>query len=68
MTPPGTSSSMRLLNLTWRWHRPGQSPSDDDCPFLVSLIDHAAQQCSEPATGCGSGRAGPGISCTKALC
>ena len=35
-----------LVNLTWRWHRRGHSPSDDDWRFLVSLIDHAAERWS----------------------
>jgi GH15 family glucan-1,4-alpha-glucosidase len=33
-----------LVNLTWRWHRRGHSPSDDDWRFLVSLINLAAEQ------------------------
>jgi GH15 family glucan-1,4-alpha-glucosidase len=40
-----------LVNLTWRWHRRGHSPSDDDWRFLLSLIDHAAEQCTEPDSG-----------------
>ena len=32
-----------LVNLTWRWHRRGHSPSDDDWRFLVSLINRAAR-------------------------
>lgn len=40
-----------LVNLTWRWHRRGHSPSDDDWRFLVSLIDHAAERCHEPDSG-----------------
>jgi pentatricopeptide repeat protein len=40
-----------LINLTWRWHRRGHSPSDDDWRFLVSLIDHAAENSSEPDYG-----------------
>jgi GH15 family glucan-1,4-alpha-glucosidase len=40
-----------LVNLTWRWHRRGHSPSDDDWRFLVSLIDRAAEQWSEPDYG-----------------
>jgi GH15 family glucan-1,4-alpha-glucosidase len=40
-----------LVNLTWRWHRRGHSPSDDDWRFLVSLIDHAAERWSEPDQG-----------------
>jgi GH15 family glucan-1,4-alpha-glucosidase len=40
-----------LVNLTWRWHRRGHSPGDDDWKFLVSLIDRAAEQWSEPDCG-----------------
>jgi GH15 family glucan-1,4-alpha-glucosidase len=40
-----------LVNLTWRWHRRGHSPDDDDWRFLVSLIEHAADQWSEPDCG-----------------
>jgi GH15 family glucan-1,4-alpha-glucosidase len=40
-----------LVNLTWRWHRRGHSPSDDDWRFLVSLIDRAAERWSEPDYG-----------------
>ena len=40
-----------LVNLTWRWHRRGHSPSDDDWRFLVSLIDHAAEKWSDPDYG-----------------
>ncbi len=40
-----------LVNLMWRWHRRGHSPSDDDWRFLVSLIDHAAEHCREPDSG-----------------
>jgi GH15 family glucan-1,4-alpha-glucosidase len=40
-----------LVNLTWRWHRRGHSPSDDDWRFLVSLIDLAAEQWQQPDYG-----------------
>ena len=40
-----------IVNLMWRWHRRGHSPSDDDWRFVVSLIDHAAQRCEEPDGG-----------------
>ncbi|HKO28389.1 MAG TPA: glycoside hydrolase family 15 protein [Solirubrobacteraceae bacterium] len=40
-----------LVNLTWRWHRRGHSPSDDHWRFLVSLIDHAAERWSQPDCG-----------------
>jgi GH15 family glucan-1,4-alpha-glucosidase len=40
-----------LVNLTWRWHRRGHSPDDDDWRFLVSLIEHAAERWSDPDCG-----------------
>jgi GH15 family glucan-1,4-alpha-glucosidase len=40
-----------LVNLTWRWHRRGHSPDDDDWRFLVSLIDRAAELWPEPDCG-----------------
>ena len=40
-----------LVNLTWRWHQRGHSPDDDDWRFLVSLIDHAAEQWRAPDCG-----------------
>jgi GH15 family glucan-1,4-alpha-glucosidase len=40
-----------LVNVNWRWHRRGHSPSDDDWRFLVSLINHAAEQWREPDRG-----------------
>ncbi len=40
-----------LVNLTWRWHRRGHSPGDDDWRFLLSLIDLAAEHCMEPDCG-----------------
>jgi GH15 family glucan-1,4-alpha-glucosidase len=40
-----------LVNLSWRWHRRGHSPDDDDWRFLVSLIDLAAEQCPDPDCG-----------------
>ena len=40
-----------LVNLMWRWHRRGQGPGDDDWRFLASLIEHAAENCTEPDRG-----------------
>jgi GH15 family glucan-1,4-alpha-glucosidase len=40
-----------LVNLTWRWHRRGHAPTDDDWRFLVSLIDHAAERWRKPDQG-----------------
>ncbi len=48
-----------LVNLTWRWHRRGHSPSDDDWRFLVSLIDHAAERWREPDCGIWEWAGGP---------
>lgn len=40
-----------LLNLAWRWHRRGHSPSDDLWRFLVELIDVACEKWDEPDCG-----------------
>jgi GH15 family glucan-1,4-alpha-glucosidase len=40
-----------LVNLTWRWHRRGHAPTDDDWRFLVSLIEHAAERWRQPDRG-----------------
>ena len=40
-----------IVNLMWRWHRRGHSPSDDDWRFVVSLIDQAAERWGEPDRG-----------------
>jgi GH15 family glucan-1,4-alpha-glucosidase len=40
-----------LVNLTWRWHRRGHAPTDDDWRFLVSLIEHAAERWHKPDRG-----------------
>jgi GH15 family glucan-1,4-alpha-glucosidase len=40
-----------LVNLSWRWHRRGHSPTDDEWRFLVSLIDHASEHCVDPDSG-----------------
>ncbi len=40
-----------LVNLSWRWHRRGHSPSDDEWRFLLSVIDHASEHCAEPDCG-----------------
>ena len=40
-----------IVNLSFRWHRRGHSPTDDEWRFLVSLIDHAAEQWSAPDNG-----------------
>ncbi len=40
-----------LVNLSWRWHRRGHSPTDDEWRFLLSLIDHASEHCTDPDSG-----------------
>ncbi len=40
-----------IVNLTWRWHRRGHSPDDDDWRFLMSLIELAAEQWQQPDHG-----------------
>jgi GH15 family glucan-1,4-alpha-glucosidase len=40
-----------LLELTWRWHRRGQSPDDDYWRFLVNLVETASHRWSEPDRG-----------------
>jgi GH15 family glucan-1,4-alpha-glucosidase len=40
-----------LVNLTWRWHRRGHAPTDDDWRFLVSLIEQAAERWRKPDRG-----------------
>lgn len=40
-----------LLELSWRWHRRGNSPDDDYWRFLLELVDAAAGRWSEPDQG-----------------
>lgn len=40
-----------LLELTWRWHRRGNSPDDDYWRFLLDLVDRAAELWREPDHG-----------------
>jgi GH15 family glucan-1,4-alpha-glucosidase len=40
-----------IVNLSFRWHRRGHSPDDDEWRFLASVIDHAAQRWSDPDSG-----------------
>jgi GH15 family glucan-1,4-alpha-glucosidase len=40
-----------LLELSWRWHRRGNSPDDDYWRFLLELVDAAAERWSEPDKG-----------------
>jgi GH15 family glucan-1,4-alpha-glucosidase len=40
-----------IVNLSYRWHRRGHSPSDDEWRFLVSVIDQAARRWSDPDNG-----------------
>jgi GH15 family glucan-1,4-alpha-glucosidase len=40
-----------LLELSWRWHRRGNSPDEDYWRFLLELIELAAERWSEPDSG-----------------
>ncbi len=40
-----------LLELSWRWHRRGNSPDDDYWRFLVDLVNTAAERWNEPDSG-----------------
>ena len=40
-----------LLELTWGWHRRGNSPDDDYWRFLLGLVDDAAERWKEPDHG-----------------
>jgi GH15 family glucan-1,4-alpha-glucosidase len=48
-----------IVNLMWRWHRRGHSPDDDDWRFLVSVVDHAAEQWPNPDSGVWEWPGGP---------
>ncbi len=40
-----------LLELSWRWHKRGNSPDDDYWRFLLELVDMAAELWCEPDHG-----------------
>jgi GH15 family glucan-1,4-alpha-glucosidase len=40
-----------IVNLSFRWHRRGHSPTDDEWRFLVTVIDQAAEHWAEPDSG-----------------
>ncbi len=40
-----------LVNLTWRWHKRGNSPTDDDWRFIHDLVEAAVEQWREPDAG-----------------
>jgi GH15 family glucan-1,4-alpha-glucosidase len=40
-----------LVNLSWRWHRRGHSPSDDHWRYLVTLVERAAGEWDQPDAG-----------------
>jgi GH15 family glucan-1,4-alpha-glucosidase len=48
-----------LLELSWRWHRRGNSPDDDYWRFLLELVDAAAERWSEPDQGIWEMRGAP---------
>lgn len=58
-----------LLELSWRWHRRGNSPDDDYWRFLLELVDRAAQLWEEPDHGLWEMRGEPQhFVLSKALC
>jgi GH15 family glucan-1,4-alpha-glucosidase len=40
-----------LLNLNWRWHQRGNSPTDDEWRFLVGLVEAAIARWRQPDRG-----------------
>ena len=40
-----------LLNLNWRWHQRGNSPTDDEWRFLVGLVEAAITRWRNPDRG-----------------
>jgi GH15 family glucan-1,4-alpha-glucosidase len=40
-----------LVNLTWRWHKRGNSPDDDEWRFIHDLVETAVERWSEPDAG-----------------
>ena len=40
-----------LVDLSWRWHKRGQSPDDDYWRFIVDLVEVAAERWREPDQG-----------------
>ncbi len=48
-----------VLNQTWRWHRRGRSPDDDEWRFFAGLVEAAAERWQEPDRGIWEWRDGP---------
>jgi len=40
-----------LVNLTWRWHRRGNSPDDDEWRFVYDLVEMSVERWREPDAG-----------------
>jgi GH15 family glucan-1,4-alpha-glucosidase len=40
-----------LVNLTWRWHKRGNSPDDDEWRFIHDLVEEAVERWREPDAG-----------------
>jgi GH15 family glucan-1,4-alpha-glucosidase len=58
-----------LLELSWRWHKRGNSPDDDYWRFLLELVDRAAELWEEPDHGLWEMRGEPQhFVVSKAMC
>jgi GH15 family glucan-1,4-alpha-glucosidase len=58
-----------LLELSWRWHRRGNSPDDDYWRFLLELVDRASELWEEPDHGLWEMRGEPQhFVLSKAMC
>jgi GH15 family glucan-1,4-alpha-glucosidase len=40
-----------LVNLTWRWHKRGNSPDDDEWRFIHDLVETSVERWDEPDAG-----------------
>lgn len=40
-----------LVNLTWRWHKRGNSPDDDEWRFIHDLVETVLERWEEPDAG-----------------
>jgi GH15 family glucan-1,4-alpha-glucosidase len=58
-----------LVNLTWRWHKRGNSPDDDEWRFIHDLVEAVVERWREPDAGIWEWRGEPKhFVHSKALC